>query len=170
MAKYPDAAVAVAVVILVALVAAGPAWSESRGLGDGTADATIAAPSWLAGDGTAADHRLRTTSGRFGTAASYVRMPDVVVDVSNVTGESELYYDVTIPGLDADPAPARRHVDGPGRYRLAVDDVAVPPRDYHDDASIPEDGTYTARFLVRVQSFSGHTVVANRTATVVVDR
>lgn len=173
MPDRPVRSVLAALLILVGFLAAGPGWATSGDIGEGTATARIVEPTWLADGSGPAEHRLRAQQGRFGTAAWYVRTPAVVLDVTNVTGSPELYYDVSIPGIDADPAPVRRHLAGPGRYRLAPADVALPPAGYEVDRSsvdLPADGTYTGRLEVRVRSFSTSHVVANRTVEVVVDR
>lgn len=173
MADRPDLSVLVAALIVLGLVAAGPGWSSTDDLGEGTADVRIVEPTWLAAGVGPADHRIRAEPGRFGTPAWYVRTPAVVVDVANVSGRPELYYDVAVPELDADPPPVRRGLSGPGRYRLAPEDVALPPAGATadgTDAYRPEDGTYTGRLEVRVRSFSADRVVANRTVEVVVDR
>lgn len=170
MADLPDASVVVGAVVVLALLAAGPGWSTATDLGEGTADVRIVSPEWLEpGTGPAA-HQLRTEPGRFGTAASYVRTPAVVVDATNVSGQPELYYEFDVPAIDADPPPVRRRLAGPGRYRLAPEDVALPPASYHDSDAVPAEGTYTGHLALRVQSFSGQTVVVNRTVEVVVER
>lgn len=170
MIERPDASVVVAAVVLASLLVAGPGWSSALDLGDGTADVRIVEPEYLDPGTGPADHQLRTEPGRFGTAASYVRTPELVVDVTNVSGTPELHYDVAIPAIDADPAPVQRRLTAPGRYRLAPAAVAIPPRSYDQNGAVPGDGTYTGYLLVRVQSFSGDDVVANRTVEVVVDR
>lgn len=165
-----DPSLLVAVLIVGALVAVGPAWSESPSLGDGTAEIEIVSPAWLDPGTGPTGRELATTPGRFGTAATYVRMPDLVVDVTNVTGTPELYYDVDVPAIEVDTAAVERRLTGPGRYRLHLADVALPPGDYQvHGVSPPEPGTYTGRVTVRVQSFSAQTVVVNRTVQVRVE-
>lgn len=171
MAELPDASVLAAAVVVLALVAAGPGWSTAADLGEGTADVRVVEPDWLPPGSGPADRTLRAEPGRFGTEAWYLRSPTLVADVSNVSGDPELYYDVSVPELGAEPAAVSRQLTGPGRYRLAPDDAALPPAGYDgDDADLPADGTYTGRLEVRVRSFSGQRVIANRTVEVIVDR
>lgn len=169
MPQLPDASVLVVAVLLAGLAMAGPGWSATDELGDGTADVRVVEPVWLQ-QGADRAAELRTTPGRFGSAATYIRTPSLVVDVTDVTGRPELYYDLSVPALDVDPAPVTRRPTGPGRYRLPHDDVAIPPSDYDGTVEPPAAGTYTAHVVVRVRSFSGDHVVVNRTAEVVVDR
>lgn len=161
----------VAALVLGALVVAGPAWAAPMELGDGTADVEIVAPTWLEPGTGPAGEPLHATPGRFGTEATYLRIPDLVVDARNVTGRPEVLYDLEVPEIGVDPRPVRRRLSSPGRYRLHLADVALPPAGYSSgDVAVPAAGTYTGRVTVRVQSFSGHRVVANRTVEVVVDR
>lgn len=171
MPKGRDRHLLVAVVILGALVLAGPSWAASTDLGDGTASVEIVAPTWLEPGTGPTGGTLHATSGRFGTEATYLRTPDLVVDVGDVSGRPEVVYDVEVPEIGVDPRPVRHRLSTPGRYRLHLADVALPPVGYSSgDVTVPAAGTYTGRVTVRVQSFSGTHVVANRTVEVVVDR
>jgi len=166
-----DSSVVAAALILLALVVLGPSWATPTALGDGTAEVDVLAPTWLDSGEGPTDHVLRDDPGRFGTDASYLRSPPLVVDVSNVSGSPELYYDLDVPALDLDTGPVERRLSGPGRYRLELADVAVPPADYrYRDVEAPDSGVYTGIVTVRVQSFSGQTVVANRTVGVRIAR
>ena len=162
--------VAVAV-ILGALLLAGPSWAEATTLGEGTAEVEVVAPEWLdEGSGTVDPH-LEVTRGRFGTAATYLRTPDLVVDVGNVSGRPAVTYDLAVPALGVDRPPVQRRIAESGRYRLHMPDVALPPPGYtRGGESPPPAGNYTGHVTVRVQSFSGDHVVANRTVEVRIDR
>jgi hypothetical protein len=140
-------------VILFVMVLSGPGsgidFSRDRAsLGDGTASVTVVEPT---GDD------VRVTDGRFGTNVSYVRIPDLVVDVESVDGRPRVFYQVTVPELGI-----RKQNDAivrsTGRMRVSISDRAVPPG--------AEIGGSTARFVVRVQSYTGGTVVMNRTVGV----
>lgn len=164
-------ALLVTLAILAALVLAGPTWAEPTELGEGTASVEVVSPTWLDAGTGSADHRLVTTPGRFGTRAVYLRTPDLVVDVENVTGQPALYYTFGVPELGIDRPPVRRLLTESGRYRVHLSDVALPPADYaHSGTGAPSDGRYTGRLTVRVQSFSGSHVVVNRTVEVVLRR
>lgn len=144
---------AVGVILLVA-VATGPLGvvditGETTALGEGTATVTVLEPS---------EKRVPITAGRFGTDVSYVRMPDLLVDVGDVSGQPRLLYTVQIPALDID-AENRRLIESPGRMRVPLRDRAL-ARDV--------SGTYEGRVVVRVQSFSGIQTVANRSIEVAV--
>ena len=142
--------VAVGIIVAVLLVT-GPigvnVTGEPAALGDGTATVTVLDPT---GD------RVPITDGRFGTAVSYVRIPDLVVDVESVSGQPRLLYIVRVPalGLDEDNS---RLVRSTGRLRVPLRDRAV-----NQEVS----GSYSGRLIVRVQSFSGMQTVSNRSIEV----
>lgn len=169
MPEAPESSLVVVGLLLLALVLAGPTWGESRDLGEGTADVTIVAPDGLEAGRGPADLTLRTSPGRFGAAAVYLRIPDLVVDVTDLDGRPRVVYQVTVPALDVDRQEHRVITDA-GRLTIPMPDRAYPPADYpHDVTTRPSAGTYEGRLLVRVQSFTADRTVANRTVTVVVD-
>lgn len=145
----------VVAVVLATLVLTGPVvgldvTSESPELGDGNATVEVLdAPS-----GT-----IPVTHGRFGTDVSYVRIPEAVVDVRNLTGAPRIRYSLTVPELGVDRQ-VYRIVTDEGRIRLGLSDRALAP----DTAP----GTYTGRVDLRLQSFEGQTVLVNRTVEVTV--
>ncbi|WP_262179689.1 hypothetical protein [Haloarcula laminariae] len=126
-------------------------------------DVTTASPSTF-GDGNATVTEvgvdragLTLTPGRFGTNVTYLRVPTAAVDVDGVTGRPQLLYIVSVPGLDLQLV-EREVVTGPGTYRIAPDDRAIPPG--------RADGTYDAVLSVRIQSFTTDRTVARTTMTV----
>jgi hypothetical protein len=145
--------VAVGIIVAVLLVT-GPIGVSVTGepdtLGDGTATVTVLEPG---------SDALSITDGRFGTEVSYVRIPDLVVDVESVSGQPRLLYVVRVPalGLDEDNS---RLVRSTGRLRVPLRDRAI-------DQEV--SGTYSGRLVVRVQSFSGMQTVSNRSIEVRVE-
>jgi hypothetical protein len=138
----------VATALIISLVGIGGlAGAQHAQLDDGNATVDVVAPT---GD------RLAVESGRFTTAADYLRLPDLVVDVSSVSGTPRIHYRQTVPELGIDRQNARL-IRREGRIRVPLADVAYPPT-----GERPEPGEYDGRVLVRVQSFSTDTVVANR--------
>ncbi|MHB9287181.1 hypothetical protein ACKVMT_09085 [Halobacteriales archaeon Cl-PHB] len=97
---------------------------------------------------------VTVTQGRFGTSVRYLRLDDVVVDVETLQGQPRLYYRLSIPNLSIQRT-ATGVVTDTGRLRLQVADRALAP----DVAS----GTYQGRVMLRLDSFSGDRVLANRT-------
>lgn len=147
---------AVTAVILVVLLLSGPGsgldfTGERTSLGKGDATVRVVEPSTEA---------IPVTNGRFGTSVSYVRIPDLVVDVSAVEGNPRVFYQVVVPSLDI-----RKQNDeiirSTGRLRVPIYDRAVPKGTTIEGAE--------ARLIVRVQSFSGGQVVLNRTVEVTQD-
>lgn len=170
MLEARRASIVAVVVILGALLLAGPSWADSTSLGEGTAEVEVVAPAWLDGE-SGTDGHLEATPGRFGTATTYLRTPDLVVDVRNVSGRPALTYNLAVPALGVDRPPVQRHLTDAGKYRLHMRDVAIPPPGYsRGDVAAPAAGTYTGYLTVRVQSFSGDHVVVNRTVEVRLDR
>jgi hypothetical protein len=155
--------------VLVALIAAGPTWATAPELGSGTANVSVVSPAEIdAGHGDSS-LVLRTTPGRFGTSATYLRIPDLVVDASNVDGTPRLVYGLEVRALDVDRLETRLLPD-PGRLRVPMADRAYPPPDFeHDAPGLPEPGTYEGRLVVRVQSYTSDRIVVNRTVEVIVD-
>ena len=144
----------VVAVVLVVVLLSGPGTgidltSERPSLGDGTATVTVVQPE---------DGPLSVTDARFMRGASYVRIPDLVVDVTDVTGQPRVFYQVSIPALDVKKQ-NDRIVDAPGRFVVPLSDRAI-PEDW-----VPDNGT-TARVVVRVQSYSEGRTVLNRTVHV----
>ena len=121
--------------------------ANSGELGEGTASVTVIEPT---------DDTLVVNSGRFGTGATYLRIPDLVVAVEQRAGRPRLIYRVTVPALNVDEQETRL-VPASGRVRLPADDVAF------EDV---EPGTYDGRLVVRVQSFTNDTTVLNRSVEV----
>lgn len=142
----------VVAVILVGMLLSGPVGGvdlarEQLSLGDGTASVTVVEPD---------EETIRVTEGRFGTNVSYVRIPDLVVDVTNVDGQPRVFYQVSIPELGIEKQ-NDKIVRSTGRLRVPISDRAV-----SGDVATPT----TARLVVRVQSYSGGEVVLNRTVEV----
>lgn len=116
-------------------------------LGDGTATVTVVEPT---GD------TLVISDGRFGTNASYLRVPDLVADVEQREGQPRLVYRVRVPELGVDSQQTTL-LPASGRVRISMDDVAF------EDVNA---GTYDGQVVVRVQSFSDDTTVLNRSVEV----
>lgn len=169
MPEVPDASLVVVGLIALGLLVAGPSWGEDRSLGEGTAQVEIVSPDGLDSGTGPGGLELRTTAGRFGAAPTYVRTPDLVVDVTNLTGRPKVVYRIEAPELNFSRH-AEHLVTRTGRHAVPMDDRAFPPPDYAYDApSLPPEGTYEARIVVRVQSFAGSRTVLDRTVPVVVD-
>jgi hypothetical protein len=153
MPAVPQASYVVVALVLLAPVVAGPGGTPTE-LGDGTADVAIISPT---------DERLSVEPGRFGTAAPYLRLPDLVVDVSNLTGRPRALYAVEVPALDVDQTETRLIRDE-GRLTIHMPDRAFQPP--ADSPSVMPNGTVEGRLIVRVQSFSSGRIHLNRTVTV----
>jgi|AntRauTorcE11898_2_1112593.scaffolds.fasta_scaffold11241_2 hypothetical protein len=143
----------VVAVILVEMLLSGPVGgvelvSERPSLDDGTASVTVVDPT---------EDPIQVTAGRFGTNVSYVRIPDLVVDITSVDGQPRVFYQVSIPELGIKKQNDKL-VRSTGRLRVPISDHTVPKEK-------ALDGT-TARLVVRVQSYSGGQVVMNRTVEV----
>jgi hypothetical protein len=148
----PVVHIVVAVVVFVMLLS-GPGSGldfarDSASLGDGTASVTVVQPT---------DDQVRVTEGRFGTNVSYLRIPDLVVDVTALDGRPRVLYQVTVPELGIQKQ-NDDIVRSTGRMRVSISDRALPPG--------TDAGGTTARLVVRVQSFTGQSVVMNRTVDV----
>ncbi|WP_302081719.1 hypothetical protein [Salinibaculum rarum] len=140
-------------VILVGMLLSGPVGGvdlvpERPSLDEGTASVTVIEPT--------ADS-IRVTEGRFGTNVSYVRIPDLVIDVTSVEGQPRVLYQVTVPDLNIRKQNDKL-VQSNGRLRVPISDHAVVKEGALDGVR--------ARLVVRVQSYSGETVVMNRTVAV----
>jgi hypothetical protein len=155
MASVPGRSGLAALVIVLATVTAGLAGSEPAALGDGTATVDVVEPT---------AETLSIDRGRFGADVSYLRLPDLVVDVSNVTGRPRVVYAVRVPALGLDRV-ENRLIREEGRLRVSMADRAYPPRG-SGDGGLPEPGTYDGRLVVRVQSFASDRTVRNRTIQV----
>ncbi len=149
---------AAVVLVLGALLLSGPvglfAPAPTPSVGDGDAAVTVVAPT---GD------ELPLTPGRFGTDVSYLRLPDLVAEVRDVTGSPELVYRISVPALGVEERV--HHVLGretDGRVRLDLDHRGLP----RDALSASE---YEGRIIVRVQSFETERTIVNRSIQVVVD-
>jgi hypothetical protein len=116
--------------------------------GDG--NATVA-------DVTVDQSELTLSPGRFGTNVTYLRVPTTTVTVENVTDRPQLLYIVSVPGLDIRLVESEV-LTGPGTYRLAPDDRAMPTG--------RADASYEATLSVRVQSFTTDRTLARTTVTV----
>jgi len=172
MAWRPGTGALVVATVFVALVLAGPAWGTPTGVGGGTATVSVVSPAALAGADAPGDDSLtlRTTPGRFGTEATYLRIPDLVVDVREQSGRPQLIADLSVDADGIDPPPVSRILHRSGTHRLAYPDAALPPRGYDHGGTAVEPGTYDGHLEVRVQSFDGDHVVVNRSVEVVVGR
>ncbi|MFB6311112.1 MAG: hypothetical protein ABEH64_08015 [Salinirussus sp.] len=151
LSLFGDLTTAVVVFILVVTALGGLAGADASQVGTGSADVRVLSPT--------PDH-LDVESGRFGSAARYVRLPDVTMSISDVTGRPRVQYRITVPALDID-----RHrssvIEGADRLRIHLPDVALPPR-----GQDPAPGTYQGRVIVAVQSFSTDRTVLNRSVPV----
>jgi hypothetical protein len=139
--------------VVVTLILSGPVVgidfsSDGPTLGEGNASIEIVQP---------ADRPLSVTEGRFGTGVSYVRIPDLVVDVTSVEGNPRVFYQVRVPKLGIKKQ-NHRIIDGTGKLRVPISDRAIPRS--------TEIGNATAHLVVRVQSYSGGQIVLNRTVEV----
>lgn len=164
MAALPDsslvAAGAICLVVLGAAVA-GPPPAPPAGVGEGNATLSVLEPT---------TGELRTSPGRFGTRARYLRTPDLVADVTTVAGHPRVVYRLAVPALGVDRQ-VTEVVTTTGRVRLRMPDRAYPPESYSARfRTLPPAGTYEGRLVVRVQSFSGDRTVRNRTVPVRVGR
>lgn len=164
MAGAPDSSlVAAGAVCLIVLGAAlaGPPPEPATGVGEGTATVRVLSP-------TTED--LRTSPGRFGTRARYLRIPDLVADVTAVEGRPRVVYRLVVPALGVDRQ-VHEVVTATGRLHLRMPDRAYPPPAYSTRfRTLPPDGTYDGRVVVRVQSFAGDRTVHNRSIRVSVGR
>lgn len=143
----------VVVVIVGALLLSGPLGgidfvSGQPSLDSGNATVEVVAPQ---------DGRIPVTDGRFGTGVSYVRIPDLVVDVGHVEGTPRVSYVFAIAELGIEKRNTRL-VDSTGRLTVPLGDRALP----NPTPSIDTE----ARIIVRVQSYSGQYTVWNRTMEV----
>ncbi|MDS0261582.1 hypothetical protein NDI56_19455 [Haloarcula sp. S1CR25-12] len=140
--------------VVFALVGTGPLTgvdvtsAADTSFGDG--DATVT-------DITVDRSELALTPGRFGANVTYLRVPTATVTVGGVTDRPRLLYVVSVPALDIRLIESRV-VTGPGTYRLAPDDRAIPPG--------TAGGSYDATLSVRVQSFTGDRPLTRATVTV----
>jgi len=153
--RVPPARTVVAV-ILVVLLLSGPGsgldfTGERASLGKGDATVRVVEPG---------NEAIPVTDGRFGTDVAYVRLPDLVVDVSAVEGNPRVFYQVTVPSLGVRKQ-NDKIIQSPGRLRVPIYDRALPKGTTIEGAE--------ARLIVRVQSFSGGKVVLNRTVEVTRD-
>lgn len=155
MAVAPDRSGTVTGLVVVLTVLGGVAGTSPTTVGEGTATIAIETPT---------TDRLVTEPGRFGTAATYLRLPDLVADVTDATGRPRLVYAVRVPALDLDRQRTRL-IRGEGRMRVPMPDRAYPPR-ASGDAGLPEPGSYDGRLVVRVQSASHDRTVVNRSIQV----
>lgn len=147
--------VAVAVVLAALALtspAVGPidARGDAQSLGDGTASV----------DNVALEHDPVISPGRFGTDVAYLRVPDVTVQLSSVTGRSRVVYRVAVPALDFDRVADRPLAPDDGSARtVGMSDRAFAPETIRRDA-------YVATLTVRVQSFAADTTHYRSNVTV----
>lgn len=151
--EQPPVVRAAVALVLFGMLLSGPVGGvdlarEEPSLGDGTASVTVVEPD---------DGPVVVTEGRFGTNVSYVRIPDLVVDVTSVDGQPRVFYQVRIPELGIEKQ-NDRVVRSTGRLRVPVSDRAVPKGAAVDGAK--------AHLVVRVQSYTQGAVVLNRTVEV----
>jgi hypothetical protein len=146
------AAVLLVVVLSGPLVAVVDLSDEpvAQQLGDGTA--TVSNVTLSAGE-------VRMTTGRFGTQAYYLRLPEATVDVASYDGRPRLVYRVRVPGLDLDRVETELLTGDSGRTVLRMPDRAF--QFEHVD-----DETYEGTVTVRVQSFERDETVYNRTVRI----
>ena len=139
---------AVGIILFVVVLSGFVGFTGDRHeLGEGTATVTVVEPT---------QETLVVTEGRFGTGATYLRIPDLVVDVEQREGRPRLIYRVTVPELEIDEQETTL-LPASGRVRLPADDVGF------EDV---EPGTYDGHLVVRVQSFTNDTTVLNRSVEV----
>lgn len=151
--------VAVAIVLFV-LLASGPVaggFVQPSGIptsvDDGTATVeSVAVPT----------DELHVSDGRFGTAVSYLRVPDARVRLAAVSDHPRLVYRVEVPALDVDLT-ATRIVAERGTHDLHLRDHALEP----DRVS---NSSYEATVTVRVQSFAVDRTAYERNVTLEVRR
>jgi hypothetical protein len=143
------AAVGVTALVLFSVVLSGAVdVTPSTTVGDGSASVSVREPT---------ETSLRLDPGRFGSRATYLRVPDAVVDVADRSGRPRLVYRLVVPELDISETTTRT-VTRTGRFRLEMADHGLPPG---------TNGTYRGHVTVRVQSFTDDTTVLNRTVRVV---
>ena len=148
----PTNASLVAAATIVALVGiGGVTGAQSPELDNGTAAIDVV---------SAPGDRLCFEAGRFGTAADYLRLPDLVIEVTSLSGTPRIHYRITIPEMEVDRHDTRL-IRREGRLRVPLADVAAP-----SSGTGTTPGIYTGRVEVRVQSFSTDAVVTNRTIRV----
>lgn len=155
MSVVPDRSVLATVLVLLPMVLFGVTQPAPVPLGDGTASIEVVSPD---------ENSLRIDRGRFGSGAVYLRLPDLVVEASDVTGRPRVVYTIAVPRLDLDRQRTQL-LRETGRVRVHMSDRAYPPR-WSKFGELPQAGTYTGHLSVRVQSFSTNRVVLNRTVTV----
>jgi hypothetical protein len=129
---------------------------------------TQAGPPGTVGDGNAVassvtvdGDTVRITPGRFGTAVSYVRVPDASVRLTGVTGAPRVVYRLEVPALGIDHH-ATRLVSGPGSVTVRLRDVAVRPERVSADR-------YEGRLTVRIQSHTVDRLVRTESLTIEVE-
>lgn len=155
MAVVPDRSLLAGLLVVLTVLASGLVGGQPAALGDGTAAVELVSPDV---------DRLAFEDGRFGTAATYLRLPDLVVEISNLSGRPRVQYGVAVPALGLDRQRTRL-LHGQGRLRVRMPDRAYAPRGAADGAR-PPPGTYQGRLTVRIQSFSTEQTVLNRTVLV----
>ena len=156
MPVAPDASYVVAALLLLAPVIAGPGGASPTELGEGSADLTVVSPT---------AESIYLEPGRFGTAAPYLRLPDLTVDASNLTGRPRVVYGVRIPALGVQRQRTRLLRDE-GRLVVHMPDRAFEPPSEDAAGPLGDSGSVTGRLTVRVQSFTTDRTVVNRTVTV----
>lgn len=160
MVRWQDPGWIVAVLVVATTVASGAAFagdhrSAPAAFGGGTATASV--------ERLPADE-VRIDPGRFGTDVPYLRIPDVTMHVTDVSGRPRVVYDVRVPALDAKAVSTRPLADrGPGRLEVRGVDHALDP------GAVSQD-RYGATVRVRVQSFDAVTTAASTNTTVEVER
>ncbi|WEL16855.1 MULTISPECIES: hypothetical protein [unclassified Halorhabdus] len=148
-------------VVIVTLVFSGPL-VPGLSFGGSGPPATIgdgnATVSTVAVDADA----VQITPGRFGTAVSYLRIPDAKLSIDAVEGEPRIVYRLVVPKLDVDHAETRL-LAGPGDITVRLDDVAFVPGQLSADR-------YDGALSVRVQSLSTDRTVFNESVTIEVEQ
>jgi len=102
------------------------------------------------------------TPGRFGTAVTYLRVPDAAVQLASVTDRPRLVYRVQVPALGVDRTVSTVVTDR-GQHRLHLRAQALEPGTVEEDE-------YTGTVRVRVQSFSTDRTLYRQDVTIEVKR
>lgn len=145
----------VGLVLVTSGLGGGVAGLSPPALDDGTATVTVE---------TFPTERLHVDDGRFGTAVSYLRIPDATVRVDEVRGTPRLIYRVEVPALGVDQSSSKLLTTGRG------DTVTMPGTDQAFEPGSVTAGRYDATASVRIQSFSTDQTVASVNETVEVAR
>lgn len=104
------------------------------------------------------------SEGRYGSQKFYLRVPDAVVTLSNVTGQPLVKYDLDIPGLGLSTGTTAFVTDAAaGRKTLSISQQTFEPDELSQDR-------YDATVSVLVRADGNATVVAERSIVIEVER